>query len=78
MVKPMLGIARNAIWLFCKGRLFQNLHKVVWQAIVGMTMATALFTGLASAGLPLWLTVILAGICAGALQPCLFRDLKFR
>lgn len=74
----MFDMFWNSVSLFFKGKLFHDLPKVMMLAGVGMAVAAAILIGMTKMGMPLWLTVIVASLCAGALQPRLFRDLKYR
>lgn len=74
----MFDMFWNSVVLFLKGKLFHDLQKVMMLAGVGMAVAAVILIVLAKVGLPLWLAVVVASLCAGALQPRLFRDLKYR
>lgn len=74
----MLDMLLNSVRLFFKGKLFHDLPKVIMLAGVGMAVAAMILIVLAKMGVALWLAVAVAGFCAGALQPRLFRDLKYR
>lgn len=74
----MFDMFWNSVVLFLKGKLFHDLPKVMMLAGIGITVAAVILIVLAKAGVPLWLAVIVASLCAGALQPRLFRDLKYR
>ena len=67
----------NALSLFVKGKLFRDFNQVVKQTLIGNAVAAVLLIVLAKVGLPLYVTVPLVGIIAGALQPWLFKDLKY-
>ncbi len=74
----MLQMAAQSMQLFVQGKLFQDNAKVLRQIGVGAGATALLTLVLALAGLPVWLVAILAGGLGGALQPYLFRDLKYR
>ncbi len=67
----------NALTLFMKGKLFRDFNQVVKQTLIGNAVAVVLLIVLAKVGLPLYVAVPLVGIIAGALQPWLFKDLKY-
>ena len=74
----MFDMFWNSVLLFCKGKLFQDSNKVMMLAGLGMTICAILLIVLAKAGLPILLSVVITSLIAGALQPRLFRDLKYR
>jgi hypothetical protein len=67
----------NAAILFFRGKLFRNLNDVIKQTLIGNAVAAVLLIVLAKLGLPLWVVVPVVSIVAGALQPWLFKDLKY-
>ncbi len=74
----MFDMFWNSVSLFFQGKLFHDLPKVMLLAGTGIALAAVMLIALAMAGVPLWLAVMIAGLCAGALQPRLFRDLKYQ
>jgi hypothetical protein len=74
----MWEMALTSIKLFLAGKLFQHPWSVFRQSVVGAGVAAALTVGPALAGLPLPLAAAIAGLVGGALQPWLFKDLKYR
>ncbi|ULA62449.1 MAG: hypothetical protein LZF86_20047 [Nitrospira sp.] len=74
----MFDMFCNSVQLFLKGKLFHDLPKVAMLAGVGIGLAAAIVIALVKMGCSLWVAVAAAGFCAGALQPRLFRDLKYR
>ena len=73
----MWQMTRNSIALFFHGKLFADRGKVLQQLLIGIAVTAVLFVGLAKAGLPLWLAAMVAAMLGGALQPYLFKDLKY-
>ena len=74
----MWTVAKSSIALMCQGRLFADPKKVSRQWAVGsFVTATILFVG-AKAGAPIWIAALTAGLIGGALQPYLFKDLRYR
>ncbi|MFN8553131.1 MAG: hypothetical protein U0103_16785 [Candidatus Obscuribacterales bacterium] len=67
----------DALKLFVKGKLFRDFNQVVRQTLIGNAVAAVLIIVLAKLGLPLYIAVPLVSIIAGALQPWLFKDLKY-
>ncbi|HMU56454.1 MAG TPA: hypothetical protein PKA61_15695 [Nitrospira sp.] len=74
----MFDMFWNSILLFFKGKLFHDFPRVLMLSVVGMAVAALILVVMAQMGTPLWLAVVVAGLCAGGLQPRLFRDLKYR
>jgi len=67
----------NAVTLFLKGKLFRDFNQVVKQTLIGNAVGAVLMIVLAKIGLPLYVVIPLVSIVAGALQPWLFKDLKY-
>ena len=63
--------------LLLKGKLFREPRAVFKQWLIGFVAALVAVVGMAAAGVPLWLTVVVAAFGTGVLQPYLFKDLKF-
>jgi len=73
----MSAVAKNSIALLFQGRLFADPIKVSRQWAFGnVVTATILFVG-AKAGAPIWFAGFTAGLIGGALQPYLFKDLRY-
>jgi hypothetical protein len=67
----------NAATLFFKGKLFRDFNDVIKRTLIGNAVALVLLVVLAKLGLPLWVVILIASVVAGALQPWLFKDLKY-
>lgn len=74
----MVDMFWNSMVLFFRGRLFQDPRKVTLLSGAGMGFTAITVILLTKVGLPLWLAVMAASFLGGALQPRLFRDLKYR
>lgn len=74
----MWEMAKSSIVLFFKGKLFAEPGKVYRQTAIGAAVTAALLVALAKAGLPLVAAAAVAGLVGGALQPYLFKDLRYR
>ena len=75
----MFEMVRSAILLFFRGKLFADPGQAYTQLAIGILFAALCFVlAVRFAGLPYWLAAIIAGFLGGALQPRLFRDLKYR
>lgn len=73
----MWAMAQNSIHLFFRGKLFAEPGKAMLQLLVGILVTAILFVVLAKLGAPLWLAVLIAALIGGALQPYLFRNLRY-
>jgi len=67
----------DTVALFLKGKLFRDVKMVIRQALIGNAIAAALVIGLAKIGIPLFLAIIVGAVVSGAMQPWLFKDLKY-
>ncbi|MBA4077931.1 MAG: hypothetical protein C0508_23080 [Cyanobacteria bacterium PR.023] len=67
----------DALTLLCRGQLVRNFGTVVVLAITGNLIAAILMMVMFKAGLSLLIAVPVASLVAGALQPWLFKDIKF-
>jgi hypothetical protein len=74
----MWTMARHAMVLFFRGRLFAEPGKAYLLLAVGALFTAALFIGLAMSGLPLWSAALLAGFVGGGAQPLLFKNIRYR
>ncbi len=73
----MFDMVMNSIVLFWRGKLFQNLGDVIRQALIGIVITAVLVVVLAKVGLSLWLAIVIGSLVGGAIQPYLFKDLKY-
>jgi hypothetical protein len=74
----MWDMARSSIGLFFQGKLFAEPSRAYRQIALGAAITAILVVGLAAAGLPLAASTGVAGLIGGALQPYLFKDLRYR
>jgi hypothetical protein len=75
----MLEMVRSSIALFFRGKLFAEPAQAYTQLAIGILFAALCFLlAVRVAGLPYWLAAAIAGFLGGALQPRLFRDLRYR
>jgi len=73
----MLDMFWQSVQLFVRGKLFQSPLLVLRQSAIG-----ALCTALACVALAkllglVWLAVLVSALAGGALQPLLFKNLKY-
>ena len=73
----MWDMFTNSLRLFVKGKLFREPRIVLRQWLIGAALTLVALVVLAKVGVPLWLAVLLASVGGGALQPFLFKDLKY-
>jgi hypothetical protein len=74
----MWEMAKSSITLFFRGKLFAEPAKVYRQTAIGAAMSAVLLVVLAMLGLPVIAAAVIAGLVGGALQPFLFKDLRYR
>lgn len=67
----------NSFKLFVKGKLFREPGQVARQWLIGFVTAVVVLPVLVKLGVPLWLAVVVVAFGTGALQPWLFRNLKY-
>ena len=72
----MFQLFASSVQLFLRGRLFRDGRQVFSQWLKGfaITLAVMVIAGLMF--MP-WVGVILGSLIGGALQPYLFKDLKY-
>jgi hypothetical protein len=73
----MWDMFANTFTLFIKGKLFRNPREVTKKWLIGFVVALVAVVLLARVGVPLWLAVVISALGTGALQPYLFRNLKY-
>ena len=71
-----MEMALNSARLFFQGKLFQD-HRLALRQMAIAIGSGALLTILLAQALPLWIAALLGGAAAGALQPLLFKNLKY-
>lgn len=74
----MWAMAMNSMTLFFQGKLFAEPSKAYRQLAIGGGVIAILLVVLSLIGAPVWAAAIVGGLVGGALQPYLFRDLKYR
>ena len=73
----MWDMFSNAVILFAKGKLFRDKTDVFKSLGIGIALSIVIMVAAVKLGVPLWLAVVLASTVSGALQPYLFKDLKY-
>jgi hypothetical protein len=74
----MWDMALTSMKLFVAGKLFQRPWSVAGKSAIGAALTAAATVGLVLAGLHPATAAAAAGLAGGALQPYLFKDLKYR
>jgi len=74
----MWEMTKNTIGLFFAGKLFAEPRMVCRQLAIGVLTTAVVLVGLAETGAPYWLAALVAGLIGGAMQPYLFKDLRYR
>lgn len=67
----------NTAKMFLRGKLFRDSRMVTRQWLIGVAVAAVLVVVLGALGVPRVVAVAVAAFVAGALQPYLFKDLKY-
>ncbi len=73
----MITMVVNSIQLFFMGKLFRDPVKVFQDLAIGAVVTALVLVASSYAGANLWVSVGAAGLIGGALQPWLFRNLKY-
>jgi hypothetical protein len=71
-------MAQSSMTLFFRGKLFADPNMVARQLGIGIAATAILLIVIAKIGAPLWFAALIAGLIGGALQPYLFKDLRYR
>jgi uncharacterized protein (DUF983 family) len=74
----MWDLFSNSLQLFLKGKLFRDPGAVLRQWLIGFAVAFAVVVLLVKVGTPVWLAVVVTALVGGALQPVLFKNLKYQ
>ncbi len=72
----MFDMVMQSSKLFFAGKLFQDNKMVMRQIAIGAGVGAVVVVGVAQFA-PIWAAAIAGGAVAGALQPILFKDLKY-
>lgn len=67
----------NSMKLFFKVKLFREPKQVLRQWLIDLAVALVALVFLVKLGVTMWLAVLLVSLTVGALQPWLFRNLKY-
>jgi hypothetical protein len=74
----MFDMLLNSVTLFMKGKLFQDLGSVFIKLLIGILVTSVICFGAVKLGLSIWLAIGAASLIGGAIQPYLFKDLKYK
>lgn len=72
----MFGMAMDSAKLFFAGKLFQDYKVVFRQILIGAGCGVIAMV-VASQFLPIFIATAIGGALAGAMQPILFKNLKY-
>ncbi len=73
----MIDMFLNSVTLFLRGKLFKDVGKVMRQVLVGAAITAGICFALSAAGIPNTYSLLLGALSGGAIQPRLFKDLKY-
>jgi hypothetical protein len=71
-------MAQSSMNLFFRGKLFADPTMVLRQLAFGIIATVVVLVAAVGIGTPLWLAALIAGLIGGAVQPYLFKDLRYR
>jgi uncharacterized membrane protein YoaK (UPF0700 family) len=73
----MFEMFMDSATLFMKGKLFQDYKSVFTKMMIGVATTAGICVILAKLGLSILIAITIAAFIGGALQPYLFKDLKY-
>jgi hypothetical protein len=73
----MFDMFMHSVVLFLRGKLFQKPAHVVRQAAIGVVATALSCVILVKLFGVVWLAVLVSALAGGALQPLLFKNLKY-
>lgn len=73
----MFEMFMDSATLFVKGKLFKDYKSVFIQMMIGVIVTAVIGIALAKLGTGMWVAIGVAAFIGGALQPYLFKDLKY-
>lgn len=74
----MWDMARESMILFLRGKLFADPRHAFGLMAVGLGLTAAAFIGAVKLGAPLMVAAPITAFLGGALQPRLYKNLKYR
>ncbi len=74
----MFEMVKSSVGLFFKGKLFAEPLKAYTQLTLGIVIGVLVFIATRRLGFAAVPSAATAGLIAGALQPYLFRNLRYR
>jgi len=74
----MFDMLLSSVTLFIQGKLFKDLGTLAIKLLIGIIVTVIICIGAVKFGLDIWMAIILASIIGGAIQPYLFKDLKYK
>ena len=73
----MWTVAKSSIVLLFQGRLLADPVRVSRQWAIGSAVTAVILVVGVKVGAPIWIAGLTAGLIGGALQPYLFKDLRY-
>jgi hypothetical protein len=74
----MWNMFSTSVQLLFKGKLFREPRAVFRQWSIGFALTVIIVVLLVKVGAPVGLAVLVTALIAGALQPLLFKNLKYQ
>ncbi len=74
----MLEMVKSSVGLFFKGKLFAEPLKAYTQLAIGIVIGALALMATSKLGFAAVPSAAIGGLIAGALQPYLFRNLRYR
>jgi hypothetical protein len=74
----MWEMAKESMVMFLRGKLFADHKHAFGMMAVGTAITAALFLAASRAGVPVLASAPICAFLGGALQPRLFKNLKYR
>jgi len=74
----MFDMLLSSITLFIQGKLFKDLGTLAIKLLIGIVVTVVICIGAVKFGLDIWMAIIIASVIGGAIQPYLFKDLKYQ
>ncbi|PHS18272.1 MAG: hypothetical protein COA86_09025 [Kangiella sp.] len=74
----MFDMLLSSITLFIQGKLFKDLGTLAIKLLIGIVVTVVICIGAVKFGLDIWIAIIIASVIGGAIQPYLFKDLKYQ
>jgi len=74
----MFDMLLSSITLFIQGKLFKDLGTLTIKLLIGIVVTVVICIAAVKFGLDVWMAILIASVIGGAIQPYLFKDLKYQ